>query len=275
MRHAIKYKTKLKQKRGEGVGKDYVPWIKVGEFSGIGNSTRVLGLKTGREHHFHSNFEASLFYIFDLDDDIEDIREQFPLLDIELAKELAEEAGIRYPSNTNDDNHVLTSDYFITYKDGNEIALTIKYLKDITKRQLQLFEIERQYWKGKGIDWKIITEKEMPSRELLLNYKDIHSALRGFNAEDNSEEWIQRIIVSVLEYYEDNSNLSIPKFSDIIDSELNFTVGSTLRFIKVLIAKGLITTDLTEPLTSSKRKVKDLNFKITNAKDLRKSDLAA
>ncbi|HAF29046.1 MAG TPA: hypothetical protein DCG75_08355 [Bacteroidales bacterium] len=269
------YKTKLKQKRGEGRGKNYIPWIKVGEFSGSGNSTRVLGLKSGREHHFLSNFEASLFYIFDLDNGIEDIREQFPLSDIELAKEIAGEAGIRYPSNTNDDNHVLTSDYFLTYTDGREVVLTIKYRKDLSERQLELFEIERRYWNKKGVQWKIVTEKEMPSKDLLLNYKDIHNALRGFIADGNSEEGIQKIFLHVLKSYKDYSDLSLPKFSDIIDFELNITVGSTLRFIKVLIAKGLITLDLTEPLTSSKRKMKDLNFKITNAKDVSKSDLAA
>lgn len=272
---ATSYETKRKQKRGEGRGIDYIPWIKVREFSGSGNSTRVLGIKSGREHHFLSNFEASLFYIFDLDNDIEDIREQFPLLDIELAKELAEEAGIRYPSNTKDDNHVLTSDYFLTYTDGREVALTIKYLKDLSVRQLELFEIERRYWNKKGVQWKIITEKEMPSKDLLLNYKDIHSALRGFKVDDNSEEGNQKIFRHVKESYEDHSDLPLPKFSDIIDSELNISVGSTLKFIKVLIAKGLITLDLTEPLTSGKRKMKDLNFKITNAKDVRKSDLAA
>lgn len=267
------YETKIKQKRGQGIGKSYIPWIKVGEFSGSGNNTRVLGIKTGREHHFLSNFEASLFYIFDLDTEIEDIREQFPLLDLDYAKDIAEEAGIKYPSI--EDNHILTSDYFITYKDGSEIALTIKYLKDISKRQLELFEIERKYWKGKGIEWKIITEREMPSRDLLLNYKDLHSALRGFDADDNSEERIQDIIFNVLEYYDDYSELSLPKFSDIIDSELNISAGSTLRFIKVLIAKGLITTELAEPLTAGKRKMKDFKINITNAKDIRKSDLAA
>jgi len=56
------YAKKIEQKRGEGRGKDYIPWIKVRELSSRGNSSRVLGFKTGREHHFLSNFEAKLFY---------------------------------------------------------------------------------------------------------------------------------------------------------------------------------------------------------------------
>lgn len=269
------YKTKLKQKRGVGRGKKYIPWIKVKEFSGKGNNKRVLGLKSGRIHHFLSNFEASLFYIFDLDNNIEEIREQFPLLDVEIAKELAEEAGIRYPSDKNGEPHILTSDYFLTYTDGREVAITIKYLKDITKRQLELFEVERRYWNAKGVQWKIVTELEMPGKELLLNYQDIHSALRGFIEDNRSEEQFQEIISTIFENYEYSNEKSLIQFTNTIDSELNIQKGSTLRLIKVLIARGLITTNLTEALVNNERKMKDFNFKISDARNLRKSDLAA
>lgn len=53
--------TKLKQKRGEGRGKDYIPWFKVNEVSSIGNSSRPYGFKTRREHHFLSNFKQDYF----------------------------------------------------------------------------------------------------------------------------------------------------------------------------------------------------------------------
>lgn len=254
------YQSKLKQKRGIGRGKDYIPWIKVREFSGKGNNKRVLGLKSGRIHNFLSNFEASLFYIFDLDKNIEEIREQFPLLEVEIAKELAEEAGIRYPSDKNDEPHILTSDYFLTYTDGREVAITMKYLKDITKRQLELFEVERRYWNVKGIQWKIVTELEMPSKDLLMNYEDIHSALRGFIEDNHSDEKFQVIISTIIEYYEHSNEISLTQFTNTIDSELKLQKGSTLRLFKVLIAKGLITTDLTMALMNNERKMKDLLY---------------
>jgi hypothetical protein len=269
------YANKIRQKRGEGRGKEYTPWYKVNEVSGSGKSTRVLGFKTGRTHHFLSDFEAGLFYIFDLNDNIEDIREQFPLKDIDLAKELAEEAGIKYPSNRNDEVHVLTSDYCITYTDGREIMLTIKHLNDIDKRQLERFEIERRYWKHNGVQWNIITEKEMPGKDELLNYKDIHSALRRFKRDNPSEKQFQEMVSSILKYYEKSSEMPLTQFTSTIDSELNIKKGYALMLIKAFIAKGMIKTDLTEPLVTSKRKMKDLNFTMVDAKNIRKSDLAA
>ena len=70
---------RLVEKRGTGVGKGYVPFIKVGEFSGSGESIRVKSRAAKRIHHFHSGIEFSAFMIFEWFHNTLDIREQFPI----------------------------------------------------------------------------------------------------------------------------------------------------------------------------------------------------
>jgi hypothetical protein len=44
-----------------------------------GRSRRPHGITTKRVHHLLSDIERDLFYLFDWDEDVEDLREQFPL----------------------------------------------------------------------------------------------------------------------------------------------------------------------------------------------------
>ncbi|MEP3389125.1 MAG: TnsA endonuclease N-terminal domain-containing protein [Reichenbachiella sp.] len=267
------YKTKIQQKRGLGTKGAYIPWIKVGEFSNMGHSSRIKGLISGREHHFHSNLEAGLFYMLDLNPKVSDIREQFPLLDINLAKEIALQAGIKYPHISDNEPHILTTDFLIDFNDNRQLAITIKPIQNITKRQLELFEIERRYWEANEIKWIIATESELASRNYSLNCKDMHNCLRGFIQEDFQDELLQDIKTQIVDLHPNLSELTIPKFSSYIDNELGLTFGTTLRFIKSLIAKGLIQTNLETSIT--KIKIEHMTLKFNHETAIGKSDLAA
>ena len=52
-------------KRGEElvVGADYQPWLKIQSVSSLGWSTRLKGIKTGRQHEFLSDLERNYFYL--------------------------------------------------------------------------------------------------------------------------------------------------------------------------------------------------------------------
>jgi len=104
----------LREGRGQGVGADYNPWIHIQNFSSLGMVSRVSGATTGRIHHLMSNLELSLFYLLDWSDDVLDIREQYPLIDLAQAIEIAENANIRYPYDPKSGfPYVLTSDFFL------------------------------------------------------------------------------------------------------------------------------------------------------------------
>ncbi|MFN6561137.1 MAG: TnsA endonuclease N-terminal domain-containing protein [Nostoc sp. ChiSLP01] len=130
-----KFKRYMKEGRGQGSGKNYQPWIKIQDFPSKGRVSRPPGWKTNREHHLFSVREKRLFYLFERSDNIVDIREQFPLLDLDLAINTATEMGIEYPENVNNDTpHVLTTDFMLSVKQGNQIvekAQTFKLVKDL------------------------------------------------------------------------------------------------------------------------------------------------
>jgi len=73
-------------------------------------------------HEFMSDHEIRYFYLMLWADEVIDIREQYPILEVEAV---------------------------------------IKPSKDLKKKRvIEKFEIERAYYETKGIDWGIVTEKE-------------------------------------------------------------------------------------------------------------------
>ena len=93
------YRRYLREGRRQGAGMDYKPWLTVRDFPSLGVVSRVKGWTTGRVYHLMSTLETKLFYLLDWSDDVIDIREQYPLLNIKEIIEIAEKAQIHYPYN--------------------------------------------------------------------------------------------------------------------------------------------------------------------------------
>ena len=111
------YNKYLREGRGQGIGTDYDSWIHVQDFPSLGMVSRVSGTTTGRIHHLMSNLELSVFYLLDWSDNVLDIREQYPLLDLAQAVEIAERANIKYPYDPESGfPYVLTSDFYLETK---------------------------------------------------------------------------------------------------------------------------------------------------------------
>lgn len=147
----------IKEGRGTGIGKEYIPWIRIQDVASLGRVTRVKGIKTGRQHELLSDMERNFFYILEFSSDVIDIREQYPLLPIEDTMDIAMELGITHPKDPKTNEPiVMTTDFLITINNNGkyvEVARTIKSKDDlINKRILEKFEIERLYWKRKEID---------------------------------------------------------------------------------------------------------------------------
>jgi len=130
----------------------------------MGMVSRVSGTTTGRIHHLMSNLELSLFYLLDWSDDVIDIREQYPLIDLVNVIEIAENANIRYPYDTKSGfPYVLTSDFYIeTTQDA--MIMSVKPSSELGKlRVREKLEIERRYWNKRGVEWSVMTENEINS----------------------------------------------------------------------------------------------------------------
>ena len=110
----------IKEGRGSGAGKDYRPWIGVGDYSSRGRSHRILGWKSRRIHHFLSDHEKRVFLILEWADCIVDIREQFPLLDRELLERVANDMGIQsFTDSEAQKIYVPTTDFMLSVKRGD------------------------------------------------------------------------------------------------------------------------------------------------------------
>lgn len=73
----------LKEGRGKGEGSEYKPWLTIQDMPSIGRVSRIYLHKTQRIHHFFSDNETRVFYLLTWEDAITDIREFYPLLNME------------------------------------------------------------------------------------------------------------------------------------------------------------------------------------------------
>ena len=140
----ITSKRKYQEGRGKGTGAKYKPWIQTREFNSLGTCSTPIDWKTGRTMQFLSQGEAMLWHILRWNDDVVDIREQYPL-DLETTLKIADTHNIKHPNNR---TSPMTTDLLVTYKDGSEKAYSVKTNRRAVERQRtkeKLF-IEKYYW---------------------------------------------------------------------------------------------------------------------------------
>ena len=239
----------VREGRGRGWGDGYTPWIRIQDFASRGVVSRVKGITTGRVHHLMSNNELAYFYILDWSDNVTDIREQYPLSDLESAVKIAAQAGIRYPTDrTSGYPYVLTCDFMITTSDGSK-ARTIKASSELgDSRVIEKLEIERRYWLEQGVDWKIVTEHEI-SYQKAKNIEWLYTALRFDVAEPISIPQIRmrdmlRQLLKIKSY-------SIREAALMVEREFVLAEGMGLQLFKQLVLNKEITLNLNNPLDLS------------------------
>ena len=251
----------IKEGRGSGTKEDYKPWINIQDISSKGRSSRIKGITTNRIHHFLSDLEAKCFYMFEWDDNVVDIREQYPLIDREMAMDIAKEKNIKYPiDNKTKTPIVMTTDFLITKKqDGRLVdeAITVKYKKDLEKnRVIEKFEIERSYWNRKGIEWKIVTECQLKQVEIdniiwmhkSYNLNDIVSEEDSIN-ENKIENYLKELVYEL--YDESNLETKLLILTDRLDYKNNIKFGTTLNLFKYLAINKIIDVDIKNDLTKN------------------------
>jgi len=238
------YEKYVREGRGCGNGADYSPWIRIQDFASRGMASRVKGRTTGRVHHLMSNNELAYFYILDWSDSVTDIREQYPLSDLSCAVSIAAQAGIKYPTDrASGYPYVMTCDFMITTITGVK-ARTIKMAAELENaRVLEKLEIERRYWAAQGIDWKIVTEREIPYQkakniEWLYDAQNFRGELYGFRE-------AQDMLLQLLLY----GKYSIADAAHMVENEFLFPAGTGLHLFKQLVlAREFIIIDINKPL---------------------------
>lgn len=237
-----KMKRWIDEGRGLGERSEYRPWIMVNDFSSRGTVCRELGIKTKRMHHFLSHLEYNYFLLLDFSNQVMDIREQYPLLDLELAMEIADEKNIKYPTDSRSSTpYIMSTDFIITVNE-KIIARTVKPSNELGKKRVQeKFEIERSYWERKNIDWGIITEQDIP-RTLVNNLKRIRNAHMVMSYPKLTKEVLHLLEKFVL--YLNDSVVCLEQSLESFNRENKLKNGTALTFFCFLVFHHVIKMNL-------------------------------
>lgn len=194
-----------------------------------------------------SDNEVRYFYLLEWSDAVADIREQFPLIEHEVARDIAKDMGVKYPTDSSSGfPYILTTDFFIsTYSSGKsvEIARTIKLAKDLeSTRVIEKLEIERRYWIAKGVDWGIVTEHEIP-RTLAKNIEVLHTSYR-LEATPEMDVPNLLLLAKTLKDRLRISSGSISGATTKLDEDMNLSAGTSLSLFKHLVARKEVLLDM-------------------------------
>lgn len=243
----------VKRGRGQGIGKSFTPWIIVRDGSSLGFSSRIKGWKTGRVHHFRSKLETSLFYLLDWSDQIGDIREKVPLLPINKTLDIAHRFSLNHPFDfKKGEPIVLTTDFLVEVKKERGyklLAISVMY-HNAKARAVKRAFIERTYWAEKGIEFKIITEKDV-SQVMVRNIQYVHASKNPTFAPAESVDRLVEI-ENTLFWKMNESNDPTEKSCAEADKELGLRTGTSLWVLKYLIANRLWIVDIRVMINTAK-----------------------
>jgi hypothetical protein len=257
-----KFDRYIKEGRGQGDGADYKPWITVRDVSSKGRSHREPGWKTNREHHLLSDQERRVFYIFEWSSKVVDIREQYPLDDLDLAMKIAEDMGWRYPRDRETDvPFILTTDFMLTLKhngEKREVVRTVKSSGELAKKRvIERLELERRYYQAKGIEWGVITEKGIP-KILADNLEWIHGSYWLEDTPEMDKESL-KLLAETLKQRLREPNLTIQQVTNSLDRENNLEDGTSLSLFKYLLARKQVEMDMSEAKITGKTSTNAIN----------------
>ncbi|WP_339148446.1 MULTISPECIES: TnsA endonuclease N-terminal domain-containing protein [unclassified Sutcliffiella] len=232
--------NRIRDGRGHGTGKDYEPFIQVhdNKVASEGWVTRHLGWKTNRIHHTLSEHERRYLYYLEWLEEVVDIREQFPLLPLSRTEEIAEQLGIKH-ANVDGVPVVMTTDFVITLKTSNgliDLVRTVKPVSKLSKRTLELFEIERRYFAEQDINWGIILDSKLP-KTLISNVEWMYEARYLSTRPTIDEELIDLIGESLfLKIINDDGGTAISKLCLRCDSEFGIDSGTSMFILKHMLS---------------------------------------
>lgn len=247
--------NRIKDGRGQGVGNEYKPFIQAhdNKIASEGWLTRHLGWKTGRIHHTLSKHEKRFLYYLEWLDDVVDIREQFPLLPQSRTVEVADQLGIRHP-NVDGVPVVMTTDFVITLRTSNgliDLVRTVKPASKLTDRTLELFEIEKRFFKEQNIDWGIILADKIP-QPLISNVEWMYEG-QYLDTRPYLDEELASLISEALfrTIFQDEGKTAISKICLRCDIDFGIETGTSMFILKHMLAIKKWGTDMNRKIKES------------------------
>lgn len=238
----------IKEGRGQGTGKEYQPWVRISDYSSKGRASRILGIKTNRIHHLQSDNQLRAFLIYEFSSKILDIRESYPLLDVmEIIDDKENLRFDKFCDKETGEQIIICTNFLLTVKepDGKEkfIARTVKNTSELNKKiTMEKLEIERRYWLQRGIEWKIVTEKQLP-KQIAKNIEWVRETLLEDGVTD--KEPLSKVLLT---YLLNNMETPIKELLKLFDKSEAVADGTGLYLLRYLIAKKEIKVNMIEKI---------------------------
>ena len=157
---------KYAEGRGTGHGADYIPWIRIDEFNSMGTCSGYPDPIHGRAVQLLSQGELKAYALLRWNDNVIDIREQFPL-PMYGTFAIARAEGIDHPVRSGE-IQVMTTDLLVDLKNGGHVAVSCKPdANKLSERDKEKIRIEELYWEKAGTKFVLVETNRIP--KLLAN----------------------------------------------------------------------------------------------------------
>ena len=246
-----------KEKRGQGYGIDYKPFLTVRDVPSKGRVHRRPALTHNRIVHLLSDLELAVFLLFDWNDPVKDIREQFPL-NPEATIDIAKRLGIKHPAYKGV-LQVMTTDFLIDMKiEGSLVsqAVSVKYADDLEDvRTLEKQEIERRFWENEEVAWYTFTEQDVPVTSV-KNIRWLAPHMHSYDLENSDRTRIFDRIAKALDgSLEEKLSLSLRE----LDARYDQLPGTHLQYFRHFAAQNAFLWDIHSKLHTN-LKAKDIEL---------------
>ncbi|EAR55892.1 Tn7-like transposition protein A [Photobacterium sp. SKA34] len=160
------FERALKNKYGIGQGSDYKPWLRTVDVKSKGARSLIYGRKSQRDHHMMSSIESEHFFLAESLNCVVDIREQFPLLPLNLTQKVAKNLGVEHPKHPiTKERIIMTTDQLLTIDSPQGTiyhAISVKPEDDSGDlRILEKIDIERVCWELLDVKFSYFTGNEL------------------------------------------------------------------------------------------------------------------
>ena len=237
------------EKRGQGIGKHYKPFLTVQDVPSKGRIHRRPSLTHNRIVHLLSDLELAAFLLFDWQTSVIDIREQFPL-NPEITIDIAKRLGIKHPAY-NGVIQVMTTDLLVDFNLNGQHstqAVSVKYSQDLEdERTIEKFELERRFWEKEDIQWFVFTEHEVP----VTCVKNIRWLAPHIHSYDLDESERTRVFENILHVFDAAPEEKISFLLSELDQQQGLQPGSNLQYFRHLAAQSAFQWDIQKHLHSS------------------------
>lgn len=238
----------VREGRGHGDGVNYRPWLTVRNVKSRGRKHRMRGILHDRVLHLMSDLERNAVLHFERQQQVTDIKEQFPL-DRDVTRQIARTMGIRHPTDpVSNVEIVMTTDLLITFRQisGKLVSRTfsVKEAKDLLDpRVREKQEIERRYWERFGVRWKPMLDNLLRdnSRFETIRWARDWYYVDGVAGMD-ARAWESRAR-RVLKSLERAGDVTLGDFIAEVGAGGGFGAGEVLSTLRHLAARSLVALD--------------------------------